>query len=422
MAIELEFISLIIPIDIISKYYHGGYEQYKTDNSVRFVPENYNIWYDDELVKEGAMSPWDMGFLVKKWEDLGVKTYSEHNGKKKWENVCVVDFLCGPTIPCKWLSFDTKNNTVSLQKKPKSIETFDHLKWKDEFLKATAQKSGFRELRAAIFQGTIKLVQSSGYLVAGKQVIIDNSVIISEYFNRPIELETDEQFTTQFSVINSDCLEASQILLDSGLNPCVLNLANRQNPGGGVLGGAGAQEENIFRRTNLFMSLYQYAPYAKEYGIEKNVDSYPLDRNTGGVYSGNITVFRGSEQNGYCLLRKPYKTNVVTVPALNRPELVMKNGAYYIVDSLIEPTKQKMRTILRIAGKYHHNALVLGAFGCGAFSNPPNHIARLFQEVFDEMEFRNKFKTIVFAIFENHHSGEKHNPNGNVLPFVEVFG
>ncbi|GMO62673.1 MAG: hypothetical protein Ta2A_09470 [Treponemataceae bacterium] len=302
------------------------------------------------------------------------------------------------------------------------MEIFDYLKWKDDFSKASAQKSGFRELRASIFQGTVKLVQANGYLVAEKQVVIDNSVIISEYFSKPFELKSDAQFKTQFSVIASDCLEASQILLDAGLNPCVLNLANRQNPGGGVLNGAGAQEENIFRRSNLFMSLYQYAPYANEYSIEKNENSYPLDKNTGGAYSGNITVFRGSEQNGYCLLSNPFKTNIVTVPAVNSPELVMKNGAYYIVDSLIEPTKQKMRTILRIAGKYHHDALVLGAFGCGAFANPPNHIARLFKEVFDEIEFRNKFKTVVFAIFENHHSGEKHNPNGNVLPFVEVFG
>jgi uncharacterized protein (TIGR02452 family) len=64
---------------------------------------------------------------------------------------------------------------------------------------------------------------------------------------------------------------------------------------------------------------------------------------------------------------------------------------------------------------------VLSAFGCGAFANPPNHIARLFKEVFLEDEFLGVFKYIVFAIYEDHNSSKAHNPYGNVLPFLEVF-
>jgi uncharacterized protein (TIGR02452 family) len=63
----------------------------------------------------------------------------------------------------------------------------------------------------------------------------------------------------------------------------------------------------------------------------------------------------------------------------------------------------------------------LGAFGCGAFANPPNHIAKLFKEVFLENEFSGVFKYVVFSIFEDHNSGKLHNPNGNVLPFFETF-
>jgi len=67
------------------------------------------------------------------------------------------------------------------------------------------------------------------------------------------------------------------------------------------------------------------------------------------------------------------------------------------------------------------DCLVLGAFGCGAFANPPNHMAELFKEVLLEKEFIKKFKFIVFSIFEDHNSNKRHNPNGNVLPFLEVF-
>ena len=55
-------------------------------------------------------------------------------------------------------------------------------------------------------------------------------------------------------------------------------MASRRNPGGGVLGGAGAQEENLFRRSTLLQSLYQYANYAAEYDVPQNRDGerYPI--------------------------------------------------------------------------------------------------------------------------------------------------
>jgi uncharacterized protein (TIGR02452 family) len=304
-----------------------------------------------------------------------------------------------------------------------SKNDFDHIKWKKQFENASKQKTGFNELRADIFQNTIKMVKNGGYYVDDNLVNIPNNLSTenTEYFTAPDKLKDNGEYKTEYSVINADCLETAEILVKAGLNPCVLNLASRQNPGGGVRNGAGAQEENLFRRTNLFLSLYQFAPYADEYGIKKHEKSYPLDRDTGGIYSGDITVFRGSEKNGYCLLKKPFIVSFVTVPAIRSPELIERNGKLYIADNLVEPAKEKIRTIFRITGKYKHDSLVLGAFGCGAFANPPNHIAELFKEVFLEKEFINRFKFIVFSIYEDHNSNKHHNPNGNVLPFLEVF-
>jgi uncharacterized protein (TIGR02452 family) len=133
-------------------------------------------------------------------------------------------------------------------------------------------------------------------------------------------------------------------------------------------------------------SLYQFADYASEYGIKRSGHSYPLDRNSGGIYSGGITVFRASENNGYALLKNPYRVSFVSVPAINRPELEKRSNRYYIAGPLVEPAKEKIRTILRIGGKYGHGALVLSAFGCGAFANPPHHVALLFREVFNDMK------------------------------------
>jgi uncharacterized protein (TIGR02452 family) len=299
------------------------------------------------------------------------------------------------------------------------MSNFDHITWKKQFQTST----NYRNLRAEIFKNTVELVQNGGYDVDGVFVNIPKTLSAesSEYFYAPDKLDGSSDYQTEYSVINADCLETARLMVKSGFKPCVLNLASRQNPGGGVLSGAGAQEENIFRRSNLFLSLYGFAPYAREYDIVKRKESYPLNRNTGGIYSADITVFRGSERNGYCLLRNPYKVSFVTVPAINGPDLVNKNGKLYIVDHLVSPAKEKIRTILRIAGKYKHDCLVLGAFGCGAFANPPHHIAELFREVFCENEFNSKFKLVIFSILEDHNSNKSHNPDGNVLPFLEVF-
>jgi uncharacterized protein (TIGR02452 family) len=168
--------------------------------------------------------------------------------------------------------------------------------------------------------------------------------------------------------------------------------------------------------------LYQFVDYSNQYGIKRNVDnSYPLDMNTGGIYSKDVTILRGSEKNGYCLLKNPFKLSIVSVPAINKPELDFINDNFYISKKLIEPSKEKIRTILRISGLFNHDCLVLSAFGCGAFCNPPQHMAKLFKEVFNEPEFINRFKLIVFAILDDHNSWKNHNPEGNTLPFYKEF-
>ena len=301
---------------------------------------------------------------------------------------------------------------------------FNNINWFKNFRAASAQKAGFRELRAEIFQQTVEIVNSGGYVLNEKEISVDKTAIAAntEFFDARFSLEKiSQRHATKFSVVEADCLEVAELLVKAGYHPCVLNMASGRNPGGGVVNGSGAQEENLFRRSNLFASLYQFAGYAEQYCIAKNEKQYPLDQNFGGIYSRNATIFRSSESSGYALLEAPFQTSVVSVAAINHPDLEEINGQLRIVRDLIEPTKEKMRTILRIAGKYNHNALILSAFGCGAFCNPPEHIALLFKEVFAETEFNERFSLVVFAIISDSNSNRAHNPDGNFEPFRKVF-
>jgi len=302
---------------------------------------------------------------------------------------------------------------------------WDHTDWSNKFRVASLAKYGFRELRADVFKDTVKIVKNGGYRLVQRDCIIENQakdIKTIFYENPPKVVQNVNDTATKIAVINADCLETARLISLSGFNPVVLNMADRQNPGGGVINGAGAQEENIFRRSNLYVSLYQFVDYSLQYNIQRNtIFSYPLNRDTGGIYSQAVTIFRGSEANGYCLLSNPYQLSFVTVPAINRPDLELIGGEYRIVTALIKPTKEKIRTILRIAIHNGNDSAVLSAFGCGAFGNPPKQMATLFHQVLNEEEFRNKLKLIVFAIIDDHNAWKAHNPEGNVLPFMREF-
>lgn len=223
--------------------------------------------------------------------------------------------------------------------------------------------------------------------------------------------------------VNQDCLAYAKSLQeqDNADDLCVLNMASAKNPGGGVYGGAGAQEEYLFRCSDYYRFLFQYADPAsfdceKVYGIPHNPrHSYPLKRHFGGVYSHGVTIFRDTEANGYALLETPWKVNFVAVAANNIRRYM--NGRTTIPDKFIPSTLSLIRTILRIAYNNGQRRLVLGAFGCGAFANPPGHMAQLFKQVFEEPEFQGLFREIHFAIIEDHNSHGR-----NVNAFKEVLG
>jgi uncharacterized protein (TIGR02452 family) len=281
-----------------------------------------------------------------------------------------------------------------------------------------------KELRAKEFRNTIEIVNQEHYVSeSGEEYVFPNdSDMMRNTVFYECEIRIDDipprDEPTIVEVQNIDCLYAGVQLKEQGYNPAVLNMASRRNPGGGVTTGAGAQEETLFRRTNLFCSLYQFAPYAEQYGIKPSHHQYPLDRDFGGVYTPNAIYFRESEQKGYALLEKPVSLSFITVAGMNRPDLT-DDG--FIAPYHVEAIKNKIHTIFRMGLVHGHDSLVLGALGCGAFQNPPRHVARLFHEVMDEPEFKNKYRCIVFAILDDHNAHQKHNPEGNFKPFAEEF-
>ncbi len=291
-----------------------------------------------------------------------------------------------------------------------------------KYPKSECYRAEMRELRRRVYKHTVFVVRNGYYFSHdGEKIEFPDSrnlISGSKFYSQKISLNPDyEKHETEITVENLDSLTCAKKHIDEGFKPAVLNMANRQTPGGGVLGGAGAQEENIFRRTNAFMSMYQFADFAGKYNIPRSNCLYPMDRNFGGIYSPDVTVFRGEEKDGYPLLENYYRVSLVSVAAMNRPEIDSDGN---IASYLVEGVKNKIRTVLAIAAENGHDSIVLGAMGCGAFRNPPSHIARLFHEIIDG-EFNGRFKKITFAILEDHNSVRKDSAEGNFAPFYREF-
>lgn len=281
-----------------------------------------------------------------------------------------------------------------------------------------------KTLRVSVFLDTLEHIQSEQYLShRGKTVLLpwDQKLTReSVLYTKKLDDSPTEPCTTVITVVNDDCLAVAQVEQN---NPLVLNMANAITPGGGVEGGAGAQEEHLFRSSNYLLSLYSFHDrLSKQYGIPRAKQSYPLHEAYGAVYSPKVTVFRGREEDGYPLLNQPYKASFVAVPAIYNP-LLLKNskGLYEMEEADQTLTKEKIRTIFKIATKHDHQTLILSAMGCGAFCNPPNQVARLFREVLEESAYRTAFSKIIFAIKDDHNTHKWYNPEGNYAPFAREF-
>lgn len=128
MAVRLEFIDFLIPIATIRAKYPGGWEQCLADHA-RLV--GGRVWYDEHLLRDGAMNPRDIGNLVEEWAALGFTPTTECNGAKRWQDVCVVEsFFGGATLPCDWIEVDCEQRIAYLRGTDAGPivgrESFDH--------------------------------------------------------------------------------------------------------------------------------------------------------------------------------------------------------------------------------------------------------------------------------------------------------
>ena len=202
---------------------------------------------------------------------------------------------------------------------------------------------------------------------------------------------------TRVQVTNETTLGAAQRLVDRGLKPLALNFANGAHPGGGFLTGATAQEEALCRSSALYQTLLGDLMYRAHFKRRRP------DSTEWAIYSPGVPVFR--DDDGVAL-EEPWLLDFITCAAPYAPMLDQPESGDLL--------QQRIHRVLNIARSYGYTALILGAWGCGAFRNDSSRTARDFRTAL-ETEFDGVFSDIIFAITD-------WSPERRFLrPFCNVF-
>jgi uncharacterized protein (TIGR02452 family) len=245
-----------------------------------------------------------------------------------------------------------------------------------------------RDAATALSRSAVEAARAGRYVTkAGQQVVWRDAVqaaCAAKLSIRPdatLPIHEGIAFTeTRVQVANETTLGASRRLVARELRPLALNFANGIQPGGGFLLGARAQEEALCRSSALYQTLVGDPMYEEH-------RKRPLPDSTDwAIYSPDVPVFRlddGAE------LPQPWLLSFLTCAAPYAPAI----GQPQAGDLL----QQRVHRVLAIARSYGHGALVLGAWGCGAFGNDPHRTAMDFRQAL-EGDYWGVFSDIVFAI------------------------
>lgn len=188
----------------------------------------------------------------------------------------------------------------------------------------------------------------------------------------------------------------------------VLNMANPDVPGGAYVEGAAAQEENMFRRTDCHFRVTEdhFDPVTDIYHPEM---TRLLSASDGSVLLDSDqprVCIRGPEDISRSDFGYPWLSDDEVFPffELRASAQDLRDGRPFDGDEATRRIAAQFDT-LQQHGLRH---AVLGAFGCGAFLNPADQIARIYRE---EIERRaGYFRVIAFAVFDAGYGPRNFNP------------
>ena len=257
------------------------------------------------------------------------------------------------------------------------------------------------------FQDTLRRAQEPGPLLeATRRMQAATALYLPNYAAvlRPVKSEGKN-----LDVVEDTTFHCAGRLAEAGGRVAALNFANAYSPGGGVRRGAMAQEECLCRSSNLYCALT--LPYLLKNYYKSNARTTGDLGTDAVICSPGVTVFK-SDDPLPTPLEKPFQVDVITSAA---PYVDPDRKKPVPPEKLEETWSRRIRNVLEVAVANGADDLVLGAFGCGAFNNPPELVARTFRDFLVGRGYASYFKRVVFAIMKTD------GPNPNYLAFRDIL-
>lgn len=270
-----------------------------------------------------------------------------------------------------------------------------------------------------IFKDSIDMMNENNRLRQTIKESVKNQKLYLE--TEKIDVSVDKNLDCRTVVSMKRSFEAASVYARKGKKVCVLNFASSTNPGGGVTRGSSAQEECLCRCSTLYPCLNVGMMWQQFYKPHRKAGN-PL-YNDDCLYTPGVVVFKSDISLPERMEEKDwYRVDVITCAAPNLRNVPSNPMNPFAGDKpadiedgeLYELYLRRIERILKVAAANGAEVLILGAFGCGAFCNPPKVVAKAFHAVQKKYAFC--FEIIEYAVFCGGHDTQNYDA------FYEVFG
>lgn len=254
---------------------------------------------------------------------------------------------------------------------------------------------------AGVAKETVAIVERGEYTARSGQVVsiaavvraaVEGSVLYrpDDFARLPQPAAANGRATIEVRADTTAGAARRLLAVEGEADVAALNFASAKNPGGGFLGGAKAQEEDLARCSALYHCVRSQRGY-----YDANRAESSLLYTDHMIYSPRVPFFRDERLD---LLDRPFLVGVVTAPAPNAGEHLRRDSGGRA--AVRETLARRAERVLRVLAHQRQRVLVLGAWGCGVFRNDPAEVAEVFAGLLTTAPYAGAFARVVFAVYD----------------------